>query len=149
MRKRWTAGVMSVALVVLMAGAALAADAEESDESTDLSDAQLMRAAQLAEDFAPAEEGFEPTEEDITALFETISTLRHGEDGSAGWGVIYKLLLLSEYNDMSLGDYADTFDSGWGFGKIFKELKDTDPEWSGDRPKNLGQWKKSHKDSDG
>ena len=148
MRKRWIAALMAAALVMAMAGTAMAADAEESD-STELNEVQMLRASALAGYFAPAEEGEDPSDEDVEALTETIVSLRHGEDRSVGWGVLYKLLLLSEFSEMGLSEYVESFDGGWGLGKLMKEARDEDPEWTGDKPKNLGQWKKQQRESDG
>lgn len=142
--KKLLALAIAAMMFAAMGGTAIAddGDGEDTDKSVlEASDVQVLRAMRLAEYF----------EQDP----EVVGDLRMGngdEDSAIGWGALYKLLLLAsatEGND--LGAYLDSgdFDEGWGFGSLFKELKDSDPEWLGDTPKNFGQWKKEQRQTDG
>ena len=145
------------------------------EDQGELADKQLQRARSLATYFsvilpaAPSDEGAddaivgdatgpctveeigesEALDEGAEALCEVLVGLRTGDE-KVGWGAMYKLLLLAQGNDVSLtellAEYAAS-DDGWGFGKAFKELRDgDDPDWLGDTPKNLGQFKKQERD---
>ena len=121
-----------------MAGAAVADDdvtetpEAESEAPHELNDAQMFKATMIADYFA----GEDATEEDLQASVDAILEYRTGEE-KVGWGAIYKLMLLSE-----AGVEVEMGEDGWGFGQYFKQLRDEDPEWLGDAPKNLGQLKK-------
>ena len=140
--KRWLVVGLVAVMCASMGGVALAEEGDPVDEDKSVleaSDVQVLRAMRLAEFF----------EEDP----DVVADLRTGgdEDPAIGWGALYKLLLLADANDMDLGPYLDSgdFEEGWGFGKLFKELKDTDPDWLGDNPRNFGQWKKQQREADG
>lgn len=156
MRKILTLAVM-VALFATM-GAALADDHVEGDEvedSAELSDAQLVKAALLADYFGDrlGPDDGEPADPEDTAaeeaLEQEIIALRTGEDGiTVGWGALYKLLLVAEATDSSLVDViAERGDGGWAFGTMLKALRDEDPDWRGDTPRNLGQFKKQQREA--
>lgn len=144
------------------------------EDQGELADKQLQRARSLATYFsailpaaaipedAPDDATQEPSaaclvenaeeagtvDDAASALCEVLVGLRTGDE-RVGWGAMYKLLLLSQAKDISLtellAEYSDT-DEGWGFGKAFKELRDGDnPDWRGDTPKNLGQFKKQER----
>ncbi len=141
--KRIFAVVLTTVLLGSVAGAALADDeapeAEDTETTTELSDAQMWKAKMIA-DYFVEDEG------DVEALTDEIIEVRTG-DPAVGWGALYKLMLLSKANDMSLGDYLATMDGdgGWGFGKLFKALDDDQKSLLADTPKNLGQANKQAK----
>ncbi len=134
---------VSALLVGSMTSIAVAEEGPTDDglstEKT-LSDAQMRKAEMIADYFAPED----ASEEDIAASVEAIIELRTGEP-AVGWGALYKLMLLSEAG-VSIDEM--TAEDGWGFGKYFKELREEDPDWLGDTPKNLGQLKKQQRDQE-
>jgi hypothetical protein len=115
----------------------------------------------------PTETSCEPAGDEVVEgasaadlLCGEIVALRTGED-TVGWGAIYKLMLLWQASqpseeDLASGAERTTFDDfitdlretsedgGWGFGKLFKELRDEGYDW-GDTHKNLGQLNKETK----
>lgn len=146
------------------------------EDRGELADKQLQRARSLATYFsailpvapipedAPDDATGEPSvsclvenaeeagtvDDAASALCEVLVELRTGDE-RVGWGAMYKLLLLSQAKDVSLSELLAEFsesDEGWGFGKAFKELREgDDPDWRGDTPKNLGQFKKQERDT--
>lgn len=145
--KRWTILAMTMILALSVTTVAFADEHDEGEtETTELNDKQMQRAANLAEYYAPhLEDG------DAEALQEQIVALRT-ETPKVGWGVMYKLLRLSEYT----GDDLDTLieelrgEGGWGLGKAMKEMRE-DSEWkeSSTSAKNFGQFKKEQRKNKG
>jgi len=148
--KRIFAVVLTTVLLGSVAGAALAddeaAESEDTETTTELSDAQLWKAKMIAGYFVEDNEDEAVVEADVEALTEVIIDVRTGEP-AVGWGALYKLMLLSKANEMSLTDYLATMDGddGWGFGKRFKTLNDDQKALLADTPKNLGQANKQAK----
>ena len=151
--KRWLVAAMAAVLLVSMSAVAFADDEVEGDaeDAVDLNEVQLWRAESLGSYFAErfAGEDAEPGDVDEAAegLTETIVEFRTGDD-RVGWGALYKLMLLAEYQGEDLSTVAERLrsDGGWGFGKAMKELrKDADWASESDTPKNFGQWKKQQR----
>jgi hypothetical protein len=139
-----------VALVASVSAMAFA-DEDSTDGDTELNDKQAQRALSLAEYFGPrlVEEG-DPVDDEEAAgsLNDEIVDLRTG-DTAVGWGAMYKLLLLAEYNGQDLGELVEELKAegeGWKFGQRLKEMRnDSDWKSSSDTPKNFGQFKKQQR----
>jgi hypothetical protein len=159
--------VLLAAITVLGSmGAAIADDdvdgLDDDSTTTELNATQDLKARMLAEYFSErlgggsgdgqdvAGDDGEVAGEDVTpadALFEEIVALRTGDD-TVGWGALYKLLLIAEANETTLADVVQTYgEDGWGFGQIFKALREENAEWRGDTPRNLGQFKKQQREA--
>jgi len=169
------AALLAAMTTVAMADDDVSGIDDTVEDQGELADKQLQRARSLATYFsvilpaAPSDDGAgdaisddaegpctveeigeaEALDEGATALCEVLVGLRIGDE-KVGWGAMYKLLLLAQGNDVSLtellAEYAAS-DEGWGFGKAFKELRNgDDPDWIGETPKNLGQFKKQERD---
>lgn len=150
--KRWATLALSGVLVLSMTALAVADEAEEAEAPSELNDKQVQRALSLAEFFAirggDEDPEFDP-EAATTDLNDIVVELRTGDD-STGWGVIYKLLLLAEYNGQDLDELVTELRSdsdGWKLGQWLKTMRQ-DEEWQNgsDTPKNFGQFKKQQKD---
>lgn len=144
--KRIFAVVLATVLLGSAAGAALAddeaAESEDTETTTELSDAQMWKAKMIADYFVE-----NPDDEvEVEELTGDILEVRTG-DPAVGWGALYKLMLLSKANGMTLNDYLGTMDGdgGWAFGKRFKDLGDDQKDLLIDTPKNLGQANKQAK----
>ena len=163
MRKLLT--LLAVITVLGSMGAAIADDDVDGgeDSAIELNATQTLKAQLLAEYFSErlgggtgdgtTETGASAVESDTTpadALFEEIVMLRTGDE-VVGWGALYKLLLIAEANDTTLADVVSEYgEDGWGFGKIFRELRENaedGTDWRGDTPRNLGQFKKQQREA--
>ncbi len=147
---------MAAALVVSAAAIATADDGVTDTETTELNEKQQLRAERLADYFGPRLAG-EDADSDVvdaetTELLDQVVEFRTGDE-RVGWGALYKLMLLAEYEGTDLATVAEGLRAdggGWGFGKAFKELRG-DAEWaeSSDTPRNFGQWKKQQRQGGG
>jgi len=148
--KRIFAVVLATVLLGSVAGAALADDeapeSEDTETTKELSDAQMWKAKMIADYFVDDTGDEAAVEAAAEALTGDILEVRTG-DPAVGWGALYKLMLLSKANGMTLTDYLATMDGdgGWAFGKRFKELDGEQKALLADTPKNLGQANKQAK----
>lgn len=154
--------LLALVAAVAMFGSMGAALADDEDPGTTTQDdvklaaIQEYKARMLADFFTDrlVNDGAttEATEGDGAddTLYDEIVALRTGDELTVGWGALYKLLLIAEATGSPLSDVvAMRGDGGWGFGKIFKELRDGESEWRGDTPRNLGQFKKQQREQSG
>jgi len=155
MLKRMIVIGMVVAVVASMGVMALADEAEPGDAG-ELNDKQAQRALSLAEYFAPRlvadGEVVEDEEAASDALNDQITEYRTG-DNKIGWGAMYKLLILAEYNGQDLAELVAELQAdgdGWKFGQALKQLR-RDDDWksSSDTPRNFGQFKKQQRQANG
>lgn len=123
-----TALITATSAIALADDEAPEAEHEDTEEVTELSEAQMRKAELIADYFA----GDEATDEDSAAQLEKVLDLR----SQTGWGAVYKLMLLAQ-----AGVDIDEIEGGWAFGKHFKSLVEDE-----DAPKNLGQLKKQQRD---